>query len=141
MHPVCFTYLVYTVHPTASRASPINVQSTLTISKHSIQVGRINLEPSQATASKHWSLLSVWVRVRVGWYQLTPRYNKLGVRIRYPHMGVRKLTRRLLFSSQYSLFMEDYNYSYRQFPYSTMVATYCSSHNLSLNIRTHAISE
>ena len=33
--------------------------------KHSIQVGRINLEPSQATASKHWSLHSVRVKVRV----------------------------------------------------------------------------
>ena len=41
------------------------------LSKNSIQVGRINLEPSQATASKHWSLHSVRVRarvrVRVGW--------------------------------------------------------------------------
>ena len=53
------------------RAGPVNVQSTLSISNH----GRISLEPSQATASKHWSLPSVRVRVevrvRVGWYLLT----------------------------------------------------------------------
>ena len=45
------------------------------LSKHSIQVKRINLEPSQATASKHWPLHSVRVkvrvRVRVRWYPLT----------------------------------------------------------------------
>ena len=34
-------------------------------SKYSIRAGRSNLEPSQATASKHRSPHSVWVRVRV----------------------------------------------------------------------------
>ena len=34
-------------------------------SKHSIWAGRMNLEPSQATASKHWSPDRVWVRVSV----------------------------------------------------------------------------
>ena len=45
------------------------------LSTHSIQVDRNNLEPSQATPCKHWSLPSVRVRVRVrvrvGWYLLT----------------------------------------------------------------------
>ena len=67
-------YLGYAV-PHIILSGPINVQSTFSISRHSIQVGRINLEPSQATASKHWSLhgvrVRVWVRVRVGWYLLT----------------------------------------------------------------------
>ena len=69
-----FVYLGYTVtHSIPSRPDqrPINVES----SKHGIQVGRISLEPSQATASKHWSLHSgrvkVRVRVRIGWYLLT----------------------------------------------------------------------
>ena len=56
---------------------PEPAQSTskqrIVFTKHSIQVGRINLEHSQATASKHWSLhnVRVRVRVRVGWYLLT----------------------------------------------------------------------
>ena len=62
VHPVCLIYVVQ--YPAASRAGPINAQSTLSNSKHNIQVGRINLEPLQVTASKHWSPHSV----RVGWY-------------------------------------------------------------------------
>ena len=58
----------YTI-PHSIPSGPINVLSTLGISKHGIQAGRINLELSQATASTHWSLHSVRVRVRVrvGW--------------------------------------------------------------------------
>ena len=64
-------------YPHIIPSGPINVQSMLTISKHSIQAGRINLEPSKATASKHWSLhvarvqVRVWGRIRVGWCLLT----------------------------------------------------------------------
>ena len=76
----------------------MNFQSTLSISKHSIQVRRINLEPSQATASKHWSLHSVRVRViGLGFGSggaCSPRSNKPGVRMKYPDMGVRHSTER-----------------------------------------------
>ena len=89
-------YMLYVLqviqYPTPPRACRIN----LSISKHSIHVGRINLGPSQATASKRWSLHSVRVkvrvRVRVGWYLLTSQYTtKLGVRIVTPIWGTEML--------------------------------------------------
>ena len=48
---------------------PDPAESTCSISKHGIQVGRVNLEPSQAAASMHRSPHRVRVRVRVliGW--------------------------------------------------------------------------
>ena len=71
VHPVC--YLGFTVpHSIPSRPNqrPINVEPFQ--AQLSIQIGRINREPSQATASKHWSphsvRVKVGVRVRVGWY-------------------------------------------------------------------------
>ena len=59
-------------HPQRPDQRPINVECFQ--AQHPSR-GRINLEPSQATASKHWSLHSVRVRVRVrvrvAWYLLT----------------------------------------------------------------------
>ena len=44
---------------------PQLAESFYSLSKQSNHMGRINLEPSQATASKHWSPHSVPIRVRV----------------------------------------------------------------------------
>ena len=68
--PPSWLYTAYTVpivqgFPTHSIASRPNQLKS--ISKQSNQVGRINLEPSQATASMHWSPHSVRVRVQVEW--------------------------------------------------------------------------
>ena len=47
----------------AGKKSPVLKNAWgIIFSKHSLQVGRGNLEPSQVTASKHWSLRSVRVR-------------------------------------------------------------------------------
>ena len=50
---------------------PEHVEKLKSLSKQSNHMGQINLEPSQATASKHWSLhgipTRVWVRARVEW--------------------------------------------------------------------------
>ena len=66
--PDCYTSTcIYTGHTAAvphSIPSRPN-QRINSVSEHSIKVARINLEHSQATASKHWSLPSVRVRVRV----------------------------------------------------------------------------
>ena len=71
VQPVSFIQVIQ--YPAVSRAGPINVQATLSIFKHSINVGQISLEPSKATSSKKLSLHSVRVRVRVrvGWCLLT----------------------------------------------------------------------
>ena len=61
---------------------PEPAQPTWSRSKHSIQVGRINLEPYKATPSKHWSLPSVGVRCYLSTY-----IKKLGVRIVTPVWG------------------------------------------------------
>ena len=45
---------------------PEPAESTYSLSKQSnLHMGRINLQPSQATASKHWSPHSIQSRVRV----------------------------------------------------------------------------
>ena len=56
-------YRLYTAVPHSIPSRPN--QAINSLSKHSTQVGGINLEPSQATTSKHWSLPSVRVGVRV----------------------------------------------------------------------------
>ena len=45
---------------------PQLAESFYSLSKQSNHMGRINLEPSQATASKHWSPHSIPIRVLVG---------------------------------------------------------------------------
>ena len=68
--PPSWLYTTYTaIVPVALRflnpqhAEP--AESTESLSEQSNHMGRINLEPSQATASKHWSPRSVPIRVRV----------------------------------------------------------------------------
>ena len=55
-------YIPRISQPTASRADRINLR----VSTQSNHMGRINLEPSQATASRHWSPHSILIRVWVG---------------------------------------------------------------------------
>ena len=55
-------YIPRISQPTASRADRINLR----VSTQSNHMGRINLEPSQATASKRWSPHSIPIRVWVG---------------------------------------------------------------------------